>query len=76
MAQVKGYRGKTNDFFDVAHRYKWDMFYIRNCNMRLDMQILKLTLRYTLSTIYSMLFVRFGVRKKGNYQLETPEYLN
>jgi len=44
--------------------------------MRLDMQILKLTLRYTLSTIYSMLFVRFGVRKKGDYQLETPEYLN
>jgi len=76
MAQVKGYRGNTIDFFDVSHRYKWDMFYIRNCSMRLDMQILKLTIRYTLSTIFSMLTVRSGTRKKVDYQLESSEYLN
>lgn len=76
MAQVKGYRGKTNDFFDVAHRYKWDMFYVRNCSMRLDMQILKLTVSYTLTTIFSTLAVRRSVRKKVDYQLESPEYLN
>ncbi|MFL5772204.1 MAG: sugar transferase [Flavisolibacter sp.] len=76
MAQVKGFRGKTNDYFDVAHRYKWDMFYIRNCSMRLDMQIIKLTVSYTLSTIYSSIAHRRNEKKKVKYQLETPEYLN
>jgi putative colanic acid biosynthesis UDP-glucose lipid carrier transferase len=76
MAQVKGYRGITHDFFDVAHRYKWDMFYVRNCSFRLDMQIMRLTISYTFFAICDILL---PMRKKGNkvsYQLESPEYLN
>jgi putative colanic acid biosynthesis UDP-glucose lipid carrier transferase len=44
MAQVKGYRGKTQGFFDVFHRYQWDIFYVRNANLMLDLRIINQTI--------------------------------
>ena len=75
MAQVKGYRGHTIDFFDVSHRYKWDMFYVRNCSFRLDMRIMRLTITSTLKMIYSSFIVQ-QKDESVSYQLESPEYLN
>jgi putative colanic acid biosynthesis UDP-glucose lipid carrier transferase len=78
MAQVKGYRGKTNGFYDVSHRFKWDMFYVRNLSFILDVQIMGLTITSTLSTLYIALFnVKQKKEKKFvDYSLETPEFLN
>ncbi|MFL5739306.1 MAG: sugar transferase [Flavisolibacter sp.] len=76
MAQVKGYRGETIDYFDVFHRYKWDMFYVKNRSFKLDMRILRLTITTTLSSLYSSL-IDSRIRKKQNlYQFDGPEYLN
>jgi putative colanic acid biosynthesis UDP-glucose lipid carrier transferase len=75
MAQVKGYRGHTTDFFDVSHRYKWDMFYVRNCSFRLDMRIIRLTISSTLQMIYSSFIVQ-QKEEAVSYQLESTEYLN
>ena len=79
MAQVKGYRGKTNGFYDVSHRFKWDMFYVRNLSFILDMQIMGLTITSTLSNIYTVFFNGKGRRKEKkivDYSFETPEFLN
>jgi putative colanic acid biosynthesis UDP-glucose lipid carrier transferase len=51
MAQVKGYRGETKDFFDVAHRYKWDIFYVKNSSLILDIKIVQQTYTQTIATI-------------------------
>lgn len=59
MAQVKGYRGETKDYFDVAHRYKWDMFYVKNQTFLLDIQIIHKT--------YSQILA--AVMKKEKHQL-------
>jgi putative colanic acid biosynthesis UDP-glucose lipid carrier transferase len=76
MAQVKGYRGETINYYDVFHRYKWDMFYVKNRSFRLDMRILRLTITTTCSSLYSTL-IQSRIRKKQNlYQLDGPEYLN
>jgi putative colanic acid biosynthesis UDP-glucose lipid carrier transferase len=77
IAQVKGYRGNTKDYFDVSHRYKWDMFYVRNRSLSLDIKIVGLTIRSTVRSVYS----RYSVKAKKeeltrSYKLETPEYLN
>ncbi|MEJ7736752.1 MAG: sugar transferase [Chitinophagaceae bacterium] len=50
MAQVKGYRGQTNSFYDVFHRYQWDIFYVRNACFALDMKIIYKTLVQILSS--------------------------
>lgn len=49
LAQSKGFRGETRDFFDIHSRYKFDMFYIRNRCMYLDSKII-------LRTFYSLVF--------------------
>lgn len=77
MAQVRGYRGKTNGFYDVSHRFKWDMFYVRNLSFTLDMQIIGLTITSTLSTVYKVLFNKNKKEKKAiDYSFDTPEFLN
>ena len=43
IAQMKGYCGKTKNFFDVCHRYQWDIFYLRNACFLLDLKIIKQT---------------------------------
>ena len=42
MAQVKGYRGRTDNYLSIFHRYQWDAFYIRNARPALDFKILRL----------------------------------
>jgi putative colanic acid biosynthesis UDP-glucose lipid carrier transferase len=75
IAQVKGYRGKTNDYYDVSHRYKWDMFYVKNRSLNLDMRIMGLTIVSTFTAVYSQLISR--ERKEiVEFKLDTPEYLN
>ncbi|HEY4149914.1 MAG TPA: sugar transferase [Chitinophagaceae bacterium] len=52
MAQVKGYRGKTKGFFDVFHRYQWDVFYVRNANFMLDLRLINKTIGQTFSAVF------------------------
>jgi putative colanic acid biosysnthesis UDP-glucose lipid carrier transferase len=78
MAQVKGYRGKTNDYFDVSHRFKWDMYYVKNLSLKMDMQIIGLTITSTLSMVYASLT---GSKKEKEAEtvvlnFESTEYLN
>jgi len=49
LAQAKGYRGETKDFYDIHSRYKLDMFYVRNWCIYFDSKII-------LETIYSLWF--------------------
>jgi putative colanic acid biosynthesis UDP-glucose lipid carrier transferase len=51
MAQVKGFRGETNCFHDVSHRYKWDLFYVRNTSFILDLKIIHRTSVQTMSAL-------------------------
>jgi putative colanic acid biosynthesis UDP-glucose lipid carrier transferase len=77
MAQVKGYRGLTNNFFDVSHRWKWDMFYVKNLSFKLDMRIIKLTIGSIISVLFTALFV--ANKKKAEtieYDFKACEYLN
>ena len=53
MAQVKGFRGRTDNFFSIFHRYQWDAFYIRNARPALDFKILRLTTQQILKCIFS-----------------------
>jgi putative colanic acid biosynthesis UDP-glucose lipid carrier transferase len=54
MAQVKGYRGKTEGFFDVFHRYQWDIFYVRNANFMLDLRIINKTIAQTIKAVFKV----------------------
>lgn len=54
MAQVKGYRGKTKGFFDVFHRYQWDVFYVRNANFMLDLRLINKTIGQTISAVFKV----------------------
>jgi putative colanic acid biosynthesis UDP-glucose lipid carrier transferase len=76
MAQVKGYRGSTINFFDVSHRCKWDLFYVRNRSFALDMNILRLTVISMISTVYTGFIQKNAGAVKEEFILETPEYLN
>lgn len=49
LAQAKGYRGETKNFYDIHSRYKLDMFYIRNWCIYFDTKII-------LHTAYSLFF--------------------
>ena len=51
MAQVKGYRGKVNSYFDITHRYKLDMFYIKKACFILDIKIILQTLSQVISLL-------------------------
>jgi putative colanic acid biosysnthesis UDP-glucose lipid carrier transferase len=53
MAQVKGYRGLTDNFHSIFHRYQWDAFYVRNARPALDLKILRITAKQTLKGIFS-----------------------
>jgi putative colanic acid biosynthesis UDP-glucose lipid carrier transferase len=60
MAQVKGYRGKTEGFFDVFHRYQWDVFYVRNANFMLDLRLINKTVGQTLSAVFNVSRKKMG----------------
>jgi putative colanic acid biosysnthesis UDP-glucose lipid carrier transferase len=40
LAQIKGYRGPTDDDLSIIHRFKWDLFYIQHSSLLLDISIL------------------------------------
>ncbi|MFC4874878.1 sugar transferase [Negadavirga shengliensis] len=40
LAQAKGYRGETRDFFDIYSRCKLDIFYVNNWSPLLDIKII------------------------------------
>jgi putative colanic acid biosynthesis UDP-glucose lipid carrier transferase len=40
LAQSKGYRGETKDFYDIYSRCKLDLFYIKNWSVILDLRII------------------------------------
>lgn len=70
LAQVKGFRGPTADFESVFHRYQYDAFYVRNCDIWLDIRIIRKTASQTLMFLYSKL-VR---RKEFNFKTDQPEF--
>jgi Sugar transferases involved in lipopolysaccharide synthesis len=77
MAQVKGYRGQTNDFYDVVHRYKWDMFYVRNLSLNLDLRIIRLTITGTFKAIFAKVIKHEqSILENPVYRFEATEYLN
>ncbi|GAC1420353.1 MAG: hypothetical protein NVS9B7_11330 [Flavisolibacter sp.] len=76
MAQVKGYRGHAADFYDVFHRYKWDIYYTRNISFKLDMKIISLTIMSTLKAILFKLLSSKSTHPEMSYQFKAPEYLN
>jgi len=51
MAQIKGFRGETNCFYDVSHRYRWDLFYVKNTSFILDLKIIHKTSLQTISAL-------------------------
>lgn len=75
MAQIKGYRGRTDNFLSIFHRYQWDAFYIRNANPFLDFKILRITARQTLKCIFSFKTIKLKHierlnRLEGKFLLE------
>jgi putative colanic acid biosysnthesis UDP-glucose lipid carrier transferase len=58
MAQVKGYRGRTEDFQSIFHRYQWDTYYIRNARPSLDLKILRLTVIQVVKSIFAIKFIK------------------
>jgi putative colanic acid biosysnthesis UDP-glucose lipid carrier transferase len=51
LAQIKGYRGPTENFEKVFKRFQWDTFYIRNANFWLDLRIIRRTAFQTIEYI-------------------------
>ena len=66
MAQVKGYRGRTDNFHSIFHRYQWDAFYIRNARPALDFKILRLTVGQTLNSIFSFKTIKLKQVERMN----------
>ncbi len=65
MAQIKGYRGLTDNFHSIFHRYQWDAFYVRNARPALDFKILRVTARQTLKGIFSFKNLKLEGLKMG-----------
>ena len=51
MAQIKGFRGPTNDLDSIVLRYQWDIFYVRNISFFLDLRLIGYTLQQTVNAI-------------------------
>jgi putative colanic acid biosysnthesis UDP-glucose lipid carrier transferase len=58
MAQVKGYRGRTEDFHSIFHRYQWDTYYVRNARPSLDFKILRLTVVQIIKSIFAAKIIK------------------
>ncbi|MCU7550857.1 sugar transferase [Chitinophagaceae bacterium LB-8] len=76
MAQIKGYRGKVNTYFDVTHRFKLDMFYIKKANFLLDLKIFLATiaqLLFSINKLYqSQLSIKVEVQAPKPAQMAKP----
>jgi len=66
MAQVKGYRGRTDNFLSIFHRYQWDAFYIRNARPSLDFKILRITAVQTIKSIFSFKTIKLKQLERLN----------
>jgi putative colanic acid biosynthesis UDP-glucose lipid carrier transferase len=66
MAQVKGYRGRTDNFLSIFHRYQWDAFYIRNARPSLDFKILRITASQTIRSIFSFKTIKLKQLERLN----------
>jgi putative colanic acid biosynthesis UDP-glucose lipid carrier transferase len=66
MAQVKGYRGRTDNFLSIFHRYQWDAFYIRNARPSLDFKILRITAIQTIKSIFSFKTIKLKQLERLN----------
>jgi putative colanic acid biosysnthesis UDP-glucose lipid carrier transferase len=66
MAQVKGYRGRTDNFLSIFHRYQWDAFYIRNARPALDFKILRITASQTVKSIFSFKTIKLKQLERLN----------
>ncbi|HEX3767727.1 MAG TPA: sugar transferase [Puia sp.] len=66
MAQVKGYRGRTDNFLSIFHRYQWDAFYIRNARPSLDFKILRITAMQTIKSIFSFKTIKLKQLERLN----------
>ena len=73
MAQVKGYRGRTDNFHSIFHRYQWDAFYVRNARPSLDFKILRITVRQTIKSIFS--FKTIKLRQLERLNLSETKFL-
>jgi putative colanic acid biosynthesis UDP-glucose lipid carrier transferase len=71
MAQVKGYRGRTDNFQSIFHRYQWDAFYVRNARPALDFKILRITARQTIKSILS--FKTIKLQQLGRLNISEPQ---
>jgi putative colanic acid biosysnthesis UDP-glucose lipid carrier transferase len=66
MAQVKGYRGRTDNFLSIFHRYQWDAFYIRNARPSLDFKILRITASQTIKSVFSFRTIKLKQMERLN----------
>jgi putative colanic acid biosynthesis UDP-glucose lipid carrier transferase len=66
MAQVKGYRGRTDNFLSIFHRYQWDAFYIRNARPSLDFKILRITASQTIKSLFSFKTIKLKQMERLN----------
>ncbi|HEV3222670.1 MAG TPA: sugar transferase [Puia sp.] len=66
MAQVKGYRGRTDTLLSIFHRYQWDAFYVRNARPFLDFKILRITGRQMIKTFYSLRSIKMDEMERLN----------
>lgn len=48
MAQIKGYRGETKKDEDLMHRIQWDLYYIENWSLELELRIIFKTVQVVL----------------------------
>jgi len=51
LAQVKGFRGATEDISSIFRRFQFDAYYVRNASFGMDLQIITETARQTISAI-------------------------
>jgi len=72
MAQVKGYRGRTTSFYDIFHRYQWDIFYVRNASFALDMRIIYKTLLQIISSFTKIARSPLNFKKKRSAENQKP----
>jgi putative colanic acid biosysnthesis UDP-glucose lipid carrier transferase len=57
LAQIKGFRGPTDDELSIIHRFKWDLFYVRHCSLLFDVSILFSTVLQTSAHFFSNLII-------------------
>lgn len=65
LAQIKGYRGPTVTYQSIFRRYQYDAFYVRNCNLLLDVRIIRKTAVQTLAVIAGKVFSKLRLQNSA-----------